>query len=201
MEIPLEFPRSRPVIILNYQEDWPEQFRKTGMKLRNALGSLALRIDHIGSTSVPGLAAKDIIDIQITVENLTNPQLDQQLSDAGFLIRRDVQKDDFVGIADPNSPELRKKYVREREGEKRTHIHIREKGRFNQRFPLIFRDYLRSSREARLAYEAIKKNLATLFPQSIDGYLYIKDPVMDLVYSGAVEWAKAHKWTPGDTDI
>ena len=53
--------------ILPYQATWPGEFQTISRPLRAALSDLALRIDHIGSTSVPGLAAKDIIDIQITV--------------------------------------------------------------------------------------------------------------------------------------
>ena len=52
--------------IIEYQKSWPIEFKDIGNALRNRLGNLALRIDHIGSTSVPGLAAKDIIDIQVT---------------------------------------------------------------------------------------------------------------------------------------
>ena len=201
MQIPLEFPRSRPVFLLDYQQDWPTQFRRTGVKLRAALGAEALRIDHIGSTSVPGLAAKDIIDIQITLENLNSPLPDQLLARAGFRIKPGIQMDSFVGITDPNSQELHKKYAREPEGEKRTHLHIRQKGRLNQRFPLLFRDFLRASEEARLAYEKIKRNLAALFPESIEGYLFVKDPVMDLIFAGAREWAKASHWQPPASDI
>ena len=61
---------SRPVVIIPYQAGWPAEFQNSAAHLRAILGGLALRIDHIGSTSVPGLAAKDIVDIQITVADL-----------------------------------------------------------------------------------------------------------------------------------
>ena len=57
--------------IIPYQDNWPREFQEIALALRRALGALALRIDHIGSTSVPGLAAKDVIDIQITVTQLS----------------------------------------------------------------------------------------------------------------------------------
>ena len=57
--------------IIDYQPTWPAEFAAIAATLRHALGDLALRIDHIGSTSVPGLAAKDIIDVQIAVAALT----------------------------------------------------------------------------------------------------------------------------------
>ena len=59
------------IAILPYQQQWPEQFVSLGRELRKALGDLALRIDHIGSTSVPGLAVKDVLDIQVTARALT----------------------------------------------------------------------------------------------------------------------------------
>ena len=58
------------VEIFPYQESWPSEFQILALQLREALGPLALRIDHIGSTSVPGLAAKDIVDIQLMNGNL-----------------------------------------------------------------------------------------------------------------------------------
>ena len=59
-----------PVIITDHQTRWADEFQTAGAQLRKVLGDSALRIDHIGSTSVPGLGAKDIVDIQITVESL-----------------------------------------------------------------------------------------------------------------------------------
>src|SRR5690606_23444347 len=68
--------RSMPeVVISEYREDWPGRFRRLSRALRAALGEVALRIDHIGSTAVPGLAAKDIIDVQVTVADLDDPRI------------------------------------------------------------------------------------------------------------------------------
>jgi len=63
----LYFEKSRPIVIVPYSESWKHEFIKIGTDLRNVLGASVLRIDHIGSTAVPQLAAKDVIDIQITV--------------------------------------------------------------------------------------------------------------------------------------
>jgi len=65
-----ERPMNHPIAVVPYDGRWPQEFRRIGGTLRAAMGDLALRIDHIGSTSVPGLAAKDVIDLQITVETL-----------------------------------------------------------------------------------------------------------------------------------
>ena len=60
-----------PIVITEYQSRWPAEFAELAVRLRRAAGDLALRIDHIGSTSVPGLAAKDVIDVQVTVADVT----------------------------------------------------------------------------------------------------------------------------------
>jgi GrpB-like predicted nucleotidyltransferase (UPF0157 family) len=106
-----------------------------------------------------------------------------------------VGADLLVGLV-AGSPELRKQFFREPEGARRTHIHIREAGRLNQRYALLFRDYLRTDGGARQAYEAVKRRLAEVYPDDIDGYLSIKDPVMDLIYRGAEHWAIAMRWHP-----
>ena len=59
--------------IIDYQPRWPAEFAEIGAKLRAAFGPLALAINHIGSTSAPGLAAKDVIDVQVTVAGLDPP--------------------------------------------------------------------------------------------------------------------------------
>lgn len=190
---PPEFPKTGRVAVVDYRPEWPAEFTELQTRLQAALGGLALRVDHIGSTSIPGLPAKDIIDAQVTVANLDDPHLTVAMSAAGFTARPDVICDLFVGLPE-DSPELAKRYFREPPGTRRTNIHIRQQGRFNQRYPLLFRDYLRHDSDARQAYAQIKQRLALLFPESIDGYLYIKDPVMDLIYAAAEHWAAATGW-------
>jgi len=189
----IQFPKSRPIMIVPYQEEWAAEFTRAEAELRNALGEIAVRIDHIGSTSVPGLSAKDIIDVQVTVQSLDDPRIRQRLVENGFVFRDENTRDVFVGMED-GSEELRKKFAREREGARRTHIHIREQGRFNQRYALLFRDYLRAKPVVAKAYETIKIRLAEIFPDSIDGYLYIKDPLMDLIFEAARGWAEETGW-------
>jgi GrpB-like predicted nucleotidyltransferase (UPF0157 family) len=61
------------ITVVSYDSAWPVIFGRLGTQLRAALGGVALRIDHIGSTAVPGLAAKPIVDVQISVERLEPP--------------------------------------------------------------------------------------------------------------------------------
>ena len=181
-----------------YNNSWAELFSTEGEKLRQILGESAIRIDHIGSTSVPGLAAKDIIDIQITLESLDNAEeFCEKMKSAGYQQRGGIRNDCLIGESDDNK--LRKLYFREAYGDRRTHIHVRQQGLLNQEFPLLFRDYLRANESVRMAYELIKQRLANIYPESINGYLYIKDPVMDIIYQGAKEWAKNTHWQPDNS--
>jgi GrpB-like predicted nucleotidyltransferase (UPF0157 family) len=88
--------------------------------------------------------------------------------------------------------------MREPEGERRAHIHIRELGRFNQRYALLFRDYLRSSENVRAEYELLKRRASQLFSESIDGYVSLKDPVEHIIYEAASLWAEEVGWKPDD---
>jgi GrpB-like predicted nucleotidyltransferase (UPF0157 family) len=188
--------KSRPVVISPYQPRWPEEFRTIGGRIRELVGVAAVRIDHIGSTAVPGLGAKDVIDVQITVADLDLAgAVATPLRAAGFGQGDEFVYDEFpaMSMADPG---LRKLYMREPEGERRTHIHIRELGRFNQRYALLFRDYLRASAAVRAEYEVVKRRAAQLFPESIDGYLFLKDPVFHIIYEAATLWATMVGWMP-----
>ena len=192
--------KSRPVIMSPYDERWPTEFIEFARRIRGIVGSAAIRIDHIGSTAVPGLAAKDVIDVQVTIADLDRGnEVTDPLRSAGFRQGTEVIYDEFRTMS-PTDPELRKLYMREPEGYRRVHIHIRELGRFNQRYPLLFRDYLRASEAVRVEYEIVKRRAAELFPDSIDGYLYLKDPVFHIIYEAAWLWARSVEWAP-DNDF
>jgi GrpB-like predicted nucleotidyltransferase (UPF0157 family) len=193
--------KSRPVVIAPYQPRWATEFTLCATRIRAIIGNAATRIDHIGSTAVPGLGAKDVIDIQITVVDLdTGGALIEQLRAVGFRQGTAFQYDVFRSKAEAD-PELRKLYMREPEDERRVHIHIRELGRFNQRYALVFRDYLRASERVRTEYELLKRRAAHLFPESIDGYLFLKDPVFHIIYEAAAQWAEQVGWSPGEDHL
>ena len=75
---------------------------------------------------------------------------------------------------------------------------MREEGRLNQLYPLLFRDFLRADEPTRLAYEDIKRELARRFADDVEAYYAIKDPYMDTVYRAALMWKEATAWTPDD---
>src|SRR5579871_2328147 len=103
--------RGRPVLIEPYDPLWPTLFAELGHRLRAALRDVALRIDHIGSTAILGLAAKPVIDVQISVRSFEPSHLYvTPLVELGFVFRE-------------QNPERTKRYFREAAGERETHIH------------------------------------------------------------------------------
>ncbi|WP_324678268.1 GrpB family protein [Hymenobacter sp. GOD-10R] len=190
----LTFEPSRPVVLLPYQAEWADEFTATARRLQALVGAALLRVDHIGSTAVPGLVAKDVIDVQLTVVDLEHVlELTQPLTQAGFRLRADFDYDVFHDLP-VHSPELRKCYLREPVGERRLHLHVREAGRFNTRYALLFRDYLRANSAACQEYGLLKRRAAAIFPNSIAGYLYLKEPVFHLLYQAAALWADQVGW-------
>lgn len=135
--------------IVPYDARWPAGFETEAVRLRNALGPLALRIDHHGSTSIPGLAAKPIIDIQISVAVL------QPISTYGAPLRAIG----YVHVPDPDDS-FCPFFHRPSQWPHTHHVHVVQKGGAEEQRTLAFRDYLREHREVASEYEQIKRDLA-----------------------------------------
>jgi GrpB-like predicted nucleotidyltransferase (UPF0157 family) len=188
------------ITIVPYDPGWPTEFRQIALPLRAAFGDFAARIDHIGSTSVPGLAAKDVIDIQVTVPELDAGRVESLVAPLGYYLREDVVFDHVPPGGSDDPAEWSKLYLRAPASQRRTHVHIRQAGRANQRYALLFRDYLRHSEPAARTYRAIKEALARLHPDDLDAYYDVKDPVCDLIMQGAERWAQQTAWSSGPGD-
>ena len=184
--------------ILPYQSRWPAEFTEIAKILRQGLGDLALCIDHIGSTSVPGLAAKDIIDIQITVADLDQHFL-SAMQTLGYTFREGIWRDHQPAGMEGPETDWEKWYFREPAGQRRTHTHVRVIGSANQRYPLLFRDYLRAHPATAESYAELKRRLAKELANPLT-YPDVKDPAVDLIYLAAEEWAAATRWQPGPSD-
>jgi GrpB-like predicted nucleotidyltransferase (UPF0157 family) len=179
---------SDPITVVSYDPVWPELFRQLGAQLRAALGGVALRIDHIGSTAVPGLAAKPIVDVQITVARLEPVEpFRLPLEAAGFRYRA-------------ANTERTKRYFRESPGRRRTHVHVRRVGSFSEQFALLFRDFLRAHPAAALDYGRRKQALAAQFAHDRRGYQDAKVPITWEVLRRADDWAQRTGWEPGPSD-
>ncbi len=184
--------------IIPYEESWQDEFRAIARVLRKGLGPLALRIDHIGSTSVPGLAAKDVIDIQISVAAL-DQELMKAMEALGYTHREDFSWDHRPPCAEGPETDWGKWVFDPPQGQRPTHTHVRVPGRPNQRYPLLFRDYLRAHPATAQAYAELKRRLAEQIADRLV-YSVVKDPAVDLIYLPAEEWAKAVRWEPGPSD-
>jgi GrpB-like predicted nucleotidyltransferase (UPF0157 family) len=189
-----------------YRPEWPGEFARLAASIRAALGPLALRIDHIGSTSVPGLNAKDRIDIQVTVadfEPQTVAALAAGLEGIGYSLRPDIASDHrppHLSAEESPDPEWEKRYFRAPEGQRPTNLHVRAAGRANQRYALLFRDYLRTHPAAAAGYGELKRRLAVVAGEDRDAYVDTKDPVCDILLAAAEDWAAATGWAPGPSD-
>lgn len=181
------------IVIQPYDDRWPAEFAETAHLLRDALGAAALRIDHIGSTAVPGLAAKDVIDVQVTVADLDDPRIARGFARLGAT-PTDITADHRPAGAKPDPAQWTKRYFQAPTTWRRTHLHVRQAGRANQRYALLFRDYLRGSPSAAASYGLVKTALAQQHPEDADAYYAVKDPVCDLVMQAAEQWAAAQRW-------
>ena len=125
------------IIIQNYNPTWPQEFEAIKETLAQVLGPFALRIDHIGSTSVPGLGAKDVIDIQIRVHELTS-EIRDMLVAAGYEYA-ESHTHDHAPLGEDDDPSLWAKLVfSEPIGQRRANVHVRIDGNPDQRYAWCF---------------------------------------------------------------
>lgn len=183
-----------PARLVPPDPSWPGQARRIVNRLKTSCGHRALRVDHIGSTAVPDFAAKDVIDIQITVESLAvADELAEPLLAAGYprieQITEDVAKTDDPALwgkrihasADPGRP---------------TNVHIRVDGWPNQQFALLFVDWLTASPDARTEYLAVKRAAEERAGGDTAAYVDVKEPWFTDAYPRAWAWADAIGWRP-----
>lgn len=151
------------VQVVPYDPRWPEYFEAEKRQLQKALGDKIGEIEHIGSTSVPGLAAKPLIDMIVAVDDLSiYKQLVKPLKTLGYEFMPERVFEDRVFF--PKGPR-----------EKRTHhLSLVIMGSEGWRQPIQFRNYLRGNPEARKDYQKIKEELARKFPDHREGYTKAK---------------------------
>jgi GrpB-like predicted nucleotidyltransferase (UPF0157 family) len=182
--------------IMVAKPEWQAQFVTVAepIRLLSPAGSL---IHHIGSTAVPGLAAKDVIDIQLSLEDFDDVPVGG-IVNLGYSNVPDAHDHTPPGVELP-ALELQKLFFSF--SSPRVHLHVRQIGRFNQKYPLLCRDFLRSNPNATAAYEAVKQELAIRFPDDVEAYYAVKDPVFDIIMAGAEEWAQRTGWTQPPSDM
>ena len=147
---------------MDYDDAWPAQFAEEAERLHELLGDLAVRVDHVGSTSVPGLAAKPVIDIQVSVAAIVPraPIVDPLVA-AGYRHSIDPIETEHEFLSrgyDDGYPRL-------------VHVHVCEVGSAWERRHLAFRDALRADADTAAEYAALKRRLAAEHPHDIFTYV------------------------------
>jgi GrpB-like predicted nucleotidyltransferase (UPF0157 family) len=189
------------ITIVPYDPTWPSAFITVARPLRTRLETQAVRIDHIGSTAVPGLAAKDKIDIQVTIRDFRAiEQIIAAITNVGYQFYPDVTHDHRPPDETGPDNDWEKALFTSSPGYRPANIHVRAEGRPNQRYALLFRDYLRVHPVAIGAYAEMKRQLARYHPDDLDFYYDIKDPVCDIIIDAAEEWARHTGWEQGPSD-
>jgi len=184
------------VEIVPYDPAWPDRAAALIAGLREVLGPRALRLEHIGSTAIAGMAAKDVIDLQVSVADLESAarDFDGPLAAQGF--RRVPYEHDHVpaGLGDDPARWVKRLWSRRGHAAGDVNLHVRLAGSPNERVALLFRDWLRAHPAAVLAYAAFKRGLADAVPD-LGAYTDVKDPVVDLVIAAAEPWASETGWS------
>ena len=172
---------------------WPAQANRLLARIRHAVGDAAVTLDHIGSTAVPGLVAKDVVDLQVGVaslEDADDPGFVASMDAAGF-VRMPGEWDDhghdgtswpkrFHGSCDPGRV---------------AHVHVREVGSPGWEWALRFRDWLRADAQERAAYATMKTELATRVAGTQE-YAVAKEPWFGAADARARAWADRTGWQP-----
>jgi GrpB-like predicted nucleotidyltransferase (UPF0157 family) len=149
----------RTIVIAPYDPAWPESFERVRATVWPALRDVALTVEHVGSTAVPGLAAKPIVDVTVVVPAAADvPAAIARLAAIGYVHQGDLgiaEREAFT--SPPGSPPH--------------HLYLCPSGSATLANHLGVRDYLRSQPDAALEYAALKQRLAAQFPHDIDRYV------------------------------
>lgn len=171
---------TRAIVIVPYNSLWPDMFEERRHRINEALGAVARRVDHIGSTAVVGLAAKPIIDVQVSVLDVEQePAYLEPLVAAGYRLR----------VREPGhrmfrTPELH------------VHVHVCDAGRDWERRHLLLRDWLRHSSADREAYAELKTQLQKQGWETMNDYADAKTTLITEMTARAEQWALSTGWAP-----
>lgn len=149
---------SDPIVIVEYDPRWPAEFARLRDRAQEALGDVAVAIEHVGSTSVPGLPAKDLIDMVVVVESDEDvPEAIAHLETIGYRARGNLGVEGREAFAWP-------------EGEKRHHLYVSPTTSAELRAQIEFRNRLRSDPVVAADYLALKRELAARYRDDRPAY-------------------------------
>jgi dephospho-CoA kinase len=177
---------------------WPGSAARLAARVARAAGPAALRVDHVGSTAVPGLAARDVVDLQLVVADLVVADgLREALAGAGFAEHEGESSDDD---ALPGSPRLLKRLYGACDPGRRVNLDVRQVDGPAWRGRLLFRDWLRTHDAERDAYGALKEASAMGGGVGIEQYMRATHPWIVAALGRAQAWGEASGWRPGSPD-
>lgn len=180
--------RARHAALSDPDPSWPEQAARVIARIRHAIGDRALRVDHIGSTAVPGLAAKDVLDVQIVVADLAEAhRIAGTLTPAGLVDCADGQPWYDNGS---DGTTWHKAMAQNADPARPVNCHIRPHASPAWRDVLALRDYLRAHPAARDEYGRLKREWASMPHDSIDEYADRKGPWIRTTLEHAASWAR-----------
>jgi GrpB-like predicted nucleotidyltransferase (UPF0157 family) len=182
---------ARGLAVVAYDRRWPGDFAVLARRIKGALGPAAVQVSHVGSTSAPGLAAKDCIDVQVEVPDIDEDLIAGRFGKIGFRLRPEPWNRTEPTPAGP-CPKL---VFAPPAGERASNIHVVEAAGEAARRKLLFRDFLRAHDTARDAWSDFKQQLAAM---STDIYQYgqAKAGPTQILMIAAESWALQTQWAP-----
>jgi GrpB-like predicted nucleotidyltransferase (UPF0157 family) len=167
-------------VLVEHRAEWADRFVGQCATIRAALGPVALRVEHIGSTAVEGLVAKPIVDIQVAVADIADEdRFVPPLLAAGYLPRVRERGEHWMF----------------RTLERDVHVHVCAAGGEWERRHLLFRDWLRHDEADRAVYAEAKRQLAAMDWPSVQHYAEAKSTVIADITGRAAPWAAATGWS------
>ena len=148
-----------PVIIVDYDPQWPVLYEEERERIVAAIGNVIDDIQHIGSTAVPGLSAKPIIDILVIVSSLE--QVEQSV--------KPLEKLGYEYMGDSGIPG-RHIFIKREQGMRAFHLHMSQADHYTATQAIVFRDYLRLHPQEAQGYGELKKELADQYGADRNGY-------------------------------
>ena len=182
--------------LVAYDDSWPSAAARLIERITLVLGDRAMAVEHIGSTSVPGMTAKDVIDLQIAVRRLSDadaPEFVRALADKGFP-RSEGNTQDNPHAWAPDPLLWRKRFHGSADPGRIVHLHVREVDGPGWRYALLFRDWLRAEASERDAYAEHKRQLAQSVTTTTE-YADAKEPWFVEASARADAWARHTGWS------
>ena len=164
--------RTKHIVVLPYDEKWKQDFIDIKNEIMDAIGTLAIAIEHVGSTSVVGLSAKPIIDIDVVVKPGDVEKTIRALEHIGYIHECNLGIEGREAFAYEGKEHLQAH-----------HLYVCPENSEELRRHLAFREYLRTNQVAREKYGSIKLEAAKLYPDDIEKYIEYKSPIIEEIYA------------------